>query len=236
MKPFCGRGEHYNWQDVIDQLFVDDVPTIENSEHPVSEQRPNKGITTVRQLIDAYTQLRDVTPIEGLSLPGDVKRLGNHFDFVGLKWSSQFGFTVAFCPGDGLSKNQITERCHQFFELNNQIYRKPQKSLNINFVDWLIASTWSGVLCFVFENGYNEEEYQFIQEHRDEALTYRKSAFSVSLSVQTTATSHVWAVHLPDQRVDKHLGKRPFAVNYHIRKTHAEHKQLETQLNQILSH
>jgi hypothetical protein len=173
------------------------------------------------------------TPREKLPLSDKALHLVQELDFIGVKWSNVFGFTVGLIQADGLSLEQIQAVSEQFVAFNNLLYRNP-KELQIPNLVWLVAFTLGGVLCFVFEQGSSPEVASFVESQKKGSPAYDQGSLSLGWTVQTRATTFIWTVDLKDRQVYRHFGKQPDKLSYHTRQMTKELAALREVLKDVL--
>lgn len=236
IERFLAAGEYYGIQELTGQLFGQNDQTGDTPEPPLAPERPalaRVNPLTGNGFIREFGMLREFVPVENLGVAPEVASLGENLDFVGIKWSSFFGFTVALVKADELSRDQIKGLSGEFFRFNDLLYKNPE-GLRVSRIARWLAFTLSGVICFVFEGGCSDELVTFIGEQKQGSPAYDEGITSLRVAVQHCATSFSWSVDLRARRVYKHLGKQPERSNYHVRRTVAEVARLEDNLKTIL--
>lgn len=198
--------------------------------HVLAKSGPGQRITFV-ELVQEFRLRREFIPLEQLNLSAAGMALVDKVNFVGIKWSDAFGFTVGLVRADALSEAQINEISQNFIKFNDRLYRR-REELRLPFLSWLVAFTLGGVLCFVFERGGGEDKIDFIGEKKKGSSSYDQGV--ASLGVQTSATTFSWTVDLTVRRVYKHLGKQPHRLNYHNRQMEKEMARLEEVMGGII--
>lgn len=183
--------------------------------------------------VELFELERAFAPRTALPLSPHAGRLSEAFDFVGVKWSNIFGFTVGVVRADARAEPELEAYSRRFIAFNDWVYWH-RKELDVSFLAWAVAFTLGGVLCFVYEQGCSKTVVDFIGQQRKESPAYRQGGTSLGWSVQTSATTFSWTIDLAARRVYRHTGKHPDKLSYHTRQMLREMDFLEATFKKIL--
>lgn len=198
------------------------APALATYREPPADQVSTNTIT------DLLVSEGQFQPLKQLAITPTTTELVNGFDFVGIHRSTLFAFSVGLLRVSNADPAYLEQRCAQFAQLNDHLFRQPAE-LDVNWLFGTFFFTLAGVLCLVFEQG-GAASYATYASSQQRPSPAFEQGLGGHLWVQDRATSLVWLVDLPDQRLIKHLGKIPDRTNLHAHWTLQELAQLETLL------